>query len=95
MKIKITLLHKGVFKNVQVGLFEFDFSYIYFMNEHALKHKWVAVSNTTGDDYDKVSGFLKLSLSIHGASDTPPLLEEDQEDNEDVIMPSSIKPKFR
>ena len=31
MKIKVKLLEKGVFKNTVIGLFEFDFSYIYFM----------------------------------------------------------------
>ena len=39
---------------------------------------------------------LKLSVSIHGAQDTPVLLAEDtNDDTDEVMMPSVIKARFQ
>jgi hypothetical protein len=38
-------MHKGVFKDAMIGMYEFDVSYIYFMKEHTMFHKWIAMSN--------------------------------------------------
>jgi hypothetical protein len=95
LKVKIALLVKSaVFKDTVIGMYEFDFSYIYFMEEHAMKHMWVALSNPAGDDYSAITGFLKLSVSIHGANDTPTLLEEDPSNSEELLMSSAVKPSF-
>jgi hypothetical protein len=37
-KITIKLVDKGFLKNSMIGMFEFDLSYIYFMNDHLLLH---------------------------------------------------------
>jgi hypothetical protein len=60
-----------------------------------MQHMWVALSNPNSEDYSSVSGFVKISVSIHGAQDTPVLLAEDTNDSENVIMPSAIKPQFK
>ena len=46
-KIIIKLYDKGLLRNVVLGTFEFDLSYIYFMKDHLLLHKWLALSNPT------------------------------------------------
>ena len=95
MKIKISLFVKGMMKNALIGIYEFDFSYIYFMATHAMEHTWVAISNPNSEDYSSVAGFVKISVSIHGAQDTPALLAEDTNESVSVIMPSAIKPQFK
>ena len=92
MKIKISLFVKGMMKNALIGIYEFDFSYIYFMATHAMEHTWVAISNPNSKDYSSVAGFVKISVSIHGAQDTPALLAEDTNESVSVIMPSAINP---
>lgn len=37
-KILLKLLDKGFFKNEVIGQFEFDLSYIYLMDKHALEN---------------------------------------------------------
>jgi hypothetical protein len=67
LKVKVSLFIKGMLKNVLIGTYEFDFSYIYFMANHAMEHMWVAISNPNSEDYASVAGFVKISVSIHGA----------------------------
>ena len=38
MKVTVSLLAKGAWKNTVIGAFEFDFQYIYFMEDHAMLH---------------------------------------------------------
>ena len=71
MKVNIKLMEKGVFKDAMFGMFEFDFSYIYFLENHTMLHKWVALSNPASEDFSAVSGYIKLSISIYGAGDEP------------------------
>lgn len=37
------------------------------MANHAMEHMWVAISNPNSEDYSSVAGFVKISVSIHGA----------------------------
>ena len=53
-KIKIKLLDKGFFKDDLIGEFEFDMSYIYFMKEHVMLHKWLALANPNSKDFAKI-----------------------------------------
>ena len=63
-KIKLRLLDKGIFKNALIGEFEFDVTQIYFKKDHALLHKWIAISDPTGENYSQVTGYLKVSISV-------------------------------
>lgn len=95
-KISLKLCEKSMFKNAVIGMYEFDFSYIYFMKDHTLKHAWVALSNPESEDFSQVAGFFKLSISITGEGDKPiELKDDDTEDDAKAIMPAAIKPKYK
>ena len=70
-RVGVKLMEKGVFKEAIFGLFEFDFSYVYNMENHTMFHMWVGLNNPAGEDFAAVAAFLKLSVSIHGADDKP------------------------
>ena len=61
-KIKIRILDKGYFKDAVIGAYEFDAAYIYFMKDHALMHRWLALSNPNSQSYNEVAGYLKISI---------------------------------
>ena len=63
-KIMIKLLDKGIFKDVIIGEFEFDLSFIYFMKDHTMLHKWLALSNPNCDDFAKIQAYMKVSISV-------------------------------
>jgi len=54
---------------VVLGSFDFDLSYIYFMKDHIMLHKWLALSNPTSEDFAQITGYLKLSISVIAAGD--------------------------
>jgi hypothetical protein len=63
-KIMLKLVDKGMFKDVLIGQFEFDLSFIYLKDKHLLLHKWLALSNPNGDDYAKIQCFMKVSIAV-------------------------------
>lgn len=78
-----------------LGYYEFDLAAIYLMEEHALMHKWVILSNPESDDFAKVTGYLKLSITVCGAGDEQVAIVDDPNPSEDsIIQPPQIKPKF-
>ena len=47
------------------------------------------------EDFSSVSAYLKMSASVYGVDDTPKELKVDENDDDDnCIMPASIKPKY-
>ena len=68
-KIEIKLMDKGFFKDALVGYYEFDLATIYGREDHALMHKWIVMSNPEGEEFGKVTAYLKLSITIAGAGD--------------------------
>jgi len=68
-KIEIKLLDKGFFKDELIGYYEFDLSYIYLMKDHAMLHKWIVMSNPEGEEFGKVTAYVKLSITICGTGD--------------------------
>jgi hypothetical protein len=68
-KICLKLMDKGYIKNSMIGMFEFDLSYIYFMNDHMLLHQWLAISNPNSDNYSEITGYLKVSISVVASGD--------------------------
>lgn len=78
-------------------MFEFDVAFIYFMKEHSLLHKWVALSNPASPDFSEVCGYLKLSISVAATGDEQIQISEDNNsggDDESVMMPPQIRPEF-
>jgi hypothetical protein len=63
-KILIKLMDKGIFKDVLIGEFEFDLSFIYFMKDHVMLHKWLALSNPHGGNFEAIAAYLKVSISV-------------------------------
>lgn len=84
-------MDKGYFKDALIGMFEFDVAFIYFMKEHSLLHKWVALSNPASPDFSEVCGYLKLSISVAATGDEQIQISEDtgsgKSDEESVMMP--------
>jgi hypothetical protein len=94
-KITITLQDKGFFKNSIIGLYEFDLSFIYFMKNHVMLHKWLAFSNPNSEDYSEVTGYLKLSINVTCTGDESVQIEEDDgPEDTNVLMPPSLNPEF-
>ena len=96
-KISIRVLDKGYFKDAIIGAYEFDIAYIYFMKDHSLMHKWLALSNPQSENYNEVTGYLKLSITIAGTGDEQVQISEDNnvdKSDEAVLMPPSIKPEY-
>ena len=94
-KITITLQDKGFFKNTVIGLYEFDLSFIYFMKNHVMLHKWLAFSNPNSENYSEVTGYLKLSINVTCTGDESVQIEDDDgPEDTNVLMPPSLNPKF-
>jgi len=95
MKIVLKANEKAAFKEAVIGLMEFDFSYIYFLDKHTMFHQWIALNNPAGENYADVAAYMKISISITGEDDEPvELKEDDAEEEGNAFMPSSIKSKF-
>jgi hypothetical protein len=94
-KISIALQDKGFFKNSLIGLYEFDLSYIYFMKDHVMLHKWLAFSNPNSENYSEITGYLKLSINVTCTGDESVQIEEDDgPEDSNVLMPPSLNPQF-
>ena len=94
-KIEIKLMDKGFFKDALVGYYEFDLNTVYLREDHALMHKWIVMSNPEGEEFGKVTAYLKLSITICGAGDEQVAIEDDPNpEEEDYLQPPQIQPEF-
>jgi hypothetical protein len=94
-KILIKLMDKGLFKDKLIGEFEFDMSFIYFMKDHTMFHKWLALSNPHGEDFAKIAAYLKISISVSCEGDEQTQISEDDgEEDTNVMMSPALNPKF-
>lgn len=50
-------------------MFDFDVAYIYFMEDHAMLHKWICLSNPLSPEYDEVTGYMKISIAVSAQGD--------------------------
>jgi len=90
------LLDKGYFKDALIGCYEFDVTYIYFMQQHALMHKWLALSNPNSENFNEIAGYLKISITIAATGDEQVQIQEDDNENSEdaILMPTSIRPEY-
>lgn len=95
-KVTIKVMDKGFLRDSMIGQFEFDLSFIYFMADHVLLHKWVALSDPNGEDCNEIAGYLKLSISVAASGDEQVQITEDDSvgTDEDVMIPPQLTPKF-
>ena len=58
-------------KKDYIGIYECDFSYVYNQPKHALQNIWIAMVNPESQDFTKVRGYLRMSMSVlHEADPT-------------------------
>ncbi len=76
-----------------LGVYEFDFTYIYKNKNHCLQNFWVALANPESDDICKVRGYLKLSVSILNESD--PRVELSCKSSDDPSSMCMIPPQVK
>jgi hypothetical protein len=96
LKIKLDLNQHCAIKDVLIGSFEMDFSYVYFLDDHTLKHQWFALNNPSVEDFAEVRAYAKVSISITGVDDSPvELVADPTSDDSRAIMPPSIRPKYK
>lgn len=70
-------MDKGIFKDAIIGIYEFDVAFIYFMKDHCMLHRWIALSNPASENFNEVTGYLKLSISVAGSGDEQIQINED------------------
>ena len=63
-------------------------------------NQWLALSNPEGKDYNDITAYLKVSISIAGPGDEQIQLTEDKSgldnsDGDNVMMPASIKKQYK
>ena len=63
------MLDKGYFKDAVIGIYEFDVAYIYFMKDHSLMHTWLAMSNPASENFNEVTAYMKLSITVAATGD--------------------------
>lgn len=95
-KIQIKVLDKGYFKDAVIGCYDFDATFIYFMKDHMLLHKWIALSNPSSASFNEVHGYLKISIAITTTGDKQIQITEDSGSggDESVLMPPCIRPEY-
>lgn len=76
-RILFKVIWKGMIKNAHIGSFEIDLSQIYIKENHAILHQWVALSNPERKEFNKITGYLKFSVSVTCAGDEQVALTED------------------
>lgn len=94
-KISLRVLDKGLLKDTVIGLYEFDLSHIYFKDKHVMEHQWVALSNPAGENFNEISGYLKVSISVTGQGDDQvPLTEDDSKECSMIVVPPHIQIQY-
>ena len=63
-------------------------------------HQWLALSNPEGKDFNEITAYLKISISIAGPGDEQVQISDDNSGVDDtdkggVLMPSSIKRQYK
>ena len=92
------VLNKGFLKDELIGTYDFDLSYIYFQPKHVILHQWIAFSNPESKDFNEITCYLKLSISVAGPGDEQVSLNDElgpEKADAMVMMPPSIKKQFK
>ena len=76
------------------GVQEFDFGYIYSMENHAIRNMWIALANPEAEDIAKINGYLKLSICILSTEDEKVELLPTETDGQ-YWIPPQIKTHFK
>lgn len=63
-KILIEVLDSRTLKNSLIGLYELDFTYVYFKPKHSIIHQWIILSNPYTEDMSVQRGLVKIGVNI-------------------------------
>jgi hypothetical protein len=76
-----------------------DVSYIYFQDKHAIQHQWLAFSNPDGKDFNEITCYLRVSISVICQGDDQIQLAEPTglggAATEEIMMPPSIRKEYK
>jgi len=94
-KLMLEVLDVGLLTNDLIGSFEIDMAFIYYSPDHTILHRSVALTNKNSKDYQKCTGYLKISVSMLHSKDTPITLEMDENADGmgELLMPPHIETK--
>lgn len=70
-KILIEVKDSKTLRDSLIGLYEMDFTYVYFQPKHCILHKWVILSNPYSEDISVQRGLLKIGVNVLHESDKP------------------------
>ncbi len=91
------MLDKGFFKDSVIGVYQFSVSNIYFRDDHVLHHQWLALSDPSAQNFNEITGSLKLSISVIGEGDEQVPLKIDESPEQDmgmIVVPPHISIKY-
>ncbi|MCQ2817643.1 MAG: hypothetical protein MJ252_10295 [archaeon] len=78
-----------------LGILEFDFSFIYGKEGHALQNYWIALANPESKDIGKIRGYLKVSISVLHEDDPRIELEMKEGQDNECFLPAAVKMKYK
>ena len=62
--ISIKVMNKGMFRDEMIGCYEFDMTTVYFKENHAIQHQWIALFNPESEDFSEITANLKICISV-------------------------------
>lgn len=86
--------HSKLFKDSMIGQVELNLSTIYFEPDHTMKNKWFILQHKQRD-YQKIMGYIKLSVNLAFIKDDRPKLEPESSNKLDSISSLSIPPEVK
>lgn len=79
-----------------IGIYEFDFMFVYNNPKHSLHNYWIALANPESDDFKKIRGYIRISASVlHESDDRVELTCTSKDNNSNAIaLPPQIKIEY-
>ena len=87
--------HNALTKDVLLGQYEMDMTYLYSLPDHTMLHQWLSLSNPESEDFSELKGYLKVGISVlHEDDKTIDLCQEEKPNSaESTKNPVYLKPK--
>lgn len=73
-------------------------TFVYFQDKHTLFNSWIALSNPESKDFNEITAYLKLGISIAGPGDEQVALNDDTgvgSEDQEIMMPPSIRKEYK
>jgi hypothetical protein len=82
-------------RDVLIGSYEIDLSFVYYSQDHEIYRKWLALTDVS-DEHEGIQGYLKVSVAVLGANDELKIHKDSEEDEEEgmtVLVPPHVEQK--